>query len=149
SDLERGPESFYDGATFPRHWDTAACYEVLQYSDFGFVHQVLTFTRRPSEARTTLSARLNSYLVENLSMLKKYGPIFLNPDEYRASFASNMRAYYRFLLKSCFLIWDRNFWTYHRAALHNQHRDLNLLTVLMFVLSALITPFLDGVKRLG
>src|SRR5262245_5879467 len=43
SDVVRSREPFYDEASYPRHCDTAVCYEILRGRDLGFVHQVLTF----------------------------------------------------------------------------------------------------------
>ena len=36
--------------------DTAACFDILRDWDFGFVHQVLTFTRRHNELRSSAPA---------------------------------------------------------------------------------------------
>ena len=45
SDLVRARDPFYN-VDNPFQDDQEACYEVLRTCDFGFVHQVLTFTRR-------------------------------------------------------------------------------------------------------
>jgi glycosyltransferase involved in cell wall biosynthesis len=70
SDLIRERKEFIDDETFFMHGDTAACHEMLMGSDFGFVHQVLTFTRRHEGATDTPRAvALNSYLPAYIMLL--------------------------------------------------------------------------------
>jgi glycosyltransferase involved in cell wall biosynthesis len=113
SDLMRDRPAAFDDSRFPRHPDAAACYEVLRGADFGFVHQVLTYTRRPPEARTSFSRRVNSYLAEGLVALVTYGPTFLGPAEYRRRHRRLLRRYYAFLGDNL-LRRDGEFWNYHR-----------------------------------
>ena len=80
SDLIRKRRPFYNESHI--HADKEACFDLLQESDFGFVHQVLTFTRRHNEAETTTSKKLNTYRVGKIVILKKYGPIYLTKAEY-------------------------------------------------------------------
>jgi hypothetical protein len=104
----------FDAETFPRHSDSGACLEILGESDFGFIHQVLTYTRRPVEAQTSLSVRLNSYLAEQLVALARYGPTFLTEDEYSARYRLLLQRYHRFLAAKLLHRSDSTFWQYHR-----------------------------------
>jgi glycosyltransferase involved in cell wall biosynthesis len=117
SEMIRSRKPFYDEATYPRHWDTAACYEVLRGRDLGFVHQVLTFTRRSGAVRTGVSQRLGSSLPEHLAILKQYGPDNLAEEECRRRLRDLVRSYYRFLGASVFRRPGREFWAYHRGQL--------------------------------
>jgi glycosyltransferase involved in cell wall biosynthesis len=113
ADLMRNRPAPFDDSRFPRHPDAAACYEVLRVADFGFVHQVLTYTRRPPEARTSFSRRVNTYLAEGLVALVTYGLSFLRPAEYRRRHRRLLRQYYAFLGRNL-LRRDSEFWDYHR-----------------------------------
>ena len=113
ADVLRDRPAPFDDSRFPRHPDAAACYEVLRAADFGFVHQVLTYTRRPPEARTSFSRRVNTYLAEGLVALVTYGPAFLEPAEYRRRHRQLLTAYYAFLGRNL-LRRDPRFWDYHR-----------------------------------
>ncbi len=113
SELVRRRQPLFDDKTFPRHSDTAACYELLRDSDFGFVHQVLTYTRRSADSRTSLSKRLNSYRVEQLVALALYGPVFLKPTEYARRRRERTKRYYAFLARNLHRR-DGVFWDYHR-----------------------------------
>jgi glycosyltransferase involved in cell wall biosynthesis len=91
ADLVRKRDPFYDETNL--HADTAVCYDVLQESDFGFVHEPLTFTRLHGEAITTYTTRVGSYAPEHLRMLARYGPSFLTPTEYRRRLAAVTASY--------------------------------------------------------
>lgn len=116
SDLIRNRKAFYNEANI--HGDTEACYEVLQNSDFGFVHQVLVYSRVHNESVSSLfSGKVQSHLAGNLLNIKKYGPIYLNCEEYQQRLKLRMDEYYSFLAKSVFLLRNKEFWQYHKNAL--------------------------------
>jgi glycosyltransferase involved in cell wall biosynthesis len=117
ADQVRSREAFYDESDM--HADTAACFEVLQSSDFGFVHQVLTFTRRRAESQTTIEEERNSYLPSALRQLARYGPVYLSPAEQTAVAETVLRFYYRFLARSVLEGRGREFWAYHRQQLES------------------------------
>jgi glycosyltransferase involved in cell wall biosynthesis len=112
----QGHSSLFDESTFPRHWDGPACLELLRTTDFGFVHQVLTYTRRPPEARTSLSRRIKSYWADELVALHRYGPMFLDPDQIRQRRRYELTRYYAYLGRNL-LRRDPTFWSYHRRTL--------------------------------
>jgi glycosyltransferase involved in cell wall biosynthesis len=88
SDLVRARDPFYDrnynvGNEYPFTEDLAACCEVLRKSDLGFVHQVLTFTRRDGRSPFSKFSRLGANVPEHLNLLLKYGPVYLTKAEYQ------------------------------------------------------------------
>jgi hypothetical protein len=117
SDLIRTRKKFYNESNI--HADLEACFDILQSADFGFVHHVLTFTRRHNETLTTFSRRFNTYLIANFIVLKKYGPIYLNREEYEKRLKLKIRNYHRFLARSIFEQREKDFWDYHKRALNN------------------------------
>lgn len=95
------------------HADYEVCYRVLENHDFGYVHQVLSYTRRHNETNTTLARRLNSYMLEGLMILQHYGPVYLEEDELEEMIKWRMKRYYRFLGGSLFRKKEKEFWQYH------------------------------------
>ena len=91
SELIRRRRPFYD----TRYWhsDTEAVYWVLTQTDFGYVHQVLTFSRRQPEARSSYSGRVSTYAPENIRFLLRYGPKVLGSDEYRKQLRTELTRY--------------------------------------------------------
>jgi glycosyltransferase involved in cell wall biosynthesis len=117
SDVVRGRDPFYDAEEFPRHFDTAVCYELLKGRDMGFVHQVLTFTRRGETARLRVSRQLGSGRPEHLAILKKYGGAYLTRQEYETRYRELVRNYYHFLGRCLLRSPGPEFWSYHRQFL--------------------------------
>ena len=135
ADLIRARKEFFDESNFGIHVDTAACYEALQDTDFGFVHQVLTYTRWHNQTETTWCLDLNTYLPGQLACLRKYGPIYLDPEEYKQCLEKLHSRYDRFLIDSLSQKRDERFWDYHKKALEAVGRPLSRSRLLKTVLS--------------
>ena len=101
------------------HADKEACFDLLQHADFGFVHQVLTYSRRHSEAATSFAQRYNTYLLGNLTILTKYGSIYLSPEEYARCLQHHMQRYYLFLGQSLLWTRDKQILDYHEHGMRD------------------------------
>jgi glycosyltransferase involved in cell wall biosynthesis len=112
SDLVRNRDPFYNEANI--HSDLEVCYEILLESDFGFVHQVLTFTRTDNESTRTLAQRLNSNLASSLYHLSRFGRQYLDEAEYTRRMKELIDEYYQFLAWSVFPARGKQFWRFHR-----------------------------------
>lgn len=117
------------------HADTEVCYDILRNSDLGFVHQVLTFTRRHDEASTAFSRRMNTFLPGTLGCLLKYGPLYLNEQEYETRFRELMGSYYRFLAEGLFHRREKGFWQYHATELSKLGHPLERLRLIRAALA--------------
>jgi glycosyltransferase involved in cell wall biosynthesis len=116
ADFLRRRDPFYDESNL--HADTAACYEVLESADFGFVHQVLTFARAHRGSLThAVARRLNTFLLGHVKILLDHGPRFLTESEYAAALAQRMDAYYKFLARAVLAPGRAEMWRYHRDGL--------------------------------
>jgi glycosyltransferase involved in cell wall biosynthesis len=142
SDLIRERDVFYNTANI--HADTEVCFDLLRTSDFGFVHQVLTFTRVRPESLREMSNDLQTDLSGWLRILLTYGRSFLSPDEFDTLLRQHLASYYRFLGKSFLLRRGKKFWTYHRKQLSDSHVGYSRLRVFLglitVVLRALLNP---------
>jgi glycosyltransferase involved in cell wall biosynthesis len=118
SDRIRNRDAFYDEHIVQA--DKKVCFEILQDADFGFVHQVLTYTRRHNESITSLILdRFHTRRMGRLIYLQKYGPVFLTGAEFEGRLGHEMESYYRFLGRSLFDLRDRTFWVYHKNELQS------------------------------
>jgi len=122
SDLIRSRKAFYNESSFYAgvqniYADVEACYDVLQDADFGFVHQVLTYTRTHNESQTSIHRRLNTGILGKLAVLTKYGPVCLSSEEYEKRLEQRMQSYYAFLGSSVLQRREKEFWDYHKAGL--------------------------------
>jgi glycosyltransferase involved in cell wall biosynthesis len=130
---ERSP--YFDDPSI--HADTAACYEVLRKWDFGFVQEVLTFTRRhPDSVTDSLANRFNTYMPAHLLYALKFGPVYLSEEEYRRVLEKTTNDYYMFLGGSVFMLRGRAFWAYHKSELERLGRPLSYARLVLGCLSA-------------
>ena len=116
SDLVRSHNPFYNESNV--HADSEACFELLKGCDFGFVHQVLTFSRddRP-DSRLQASRDLNTAAGGFLHELVTYGPYYLTPEEYQEHLKATVSSYYEFLAASFLQRRNGKFWNYHKQTL--------------------------------
>ena len=113
ADVVRAHQPFYDEDVL--HADNDACMRVLQDSDFGFVHEVLTYTRRHETAISTLRVnRIGTHAPNQIALFQRWGHVFLNKDEYdRKLFV--LLLHYSAWLATNVRKWPlREFRTYHR-----------------------------------
>ncbi len=139
-DVIRRKPDFY--APERLHSDVEACYDILRDSDFGFVHQVLTFTRRHNEASTAFSRRMNSFLPGDLTCLVKYGPVYLTPEEYQKRFRQRTSEYYRFLAKGLLDRREKEFWQYHAKELASLGYPIQRLRLVRACLPIAVSEYL-------
>lgn len=125
SDLIRARAAFYNEGNL--HADTEVCYELLRETDLGFVHQVLTFTRRHNEAATTFANRTKTHVPGKLLVLLKYGDYYLDETEFEKLLGKLTRRYSRSLLKGALglrLINDQEYREYHRAIIRQLSKEI-------------------------
>lgn len=115
ADCVRARDPFYDPSDI--HADTEVCIDLLKHCDFGFVHQVLTFTRIRVGSRITLSSHMNTFAASKLQHLLSHGREVLTSEEFRCCLKRDLSAYYWYLAGSLVRGRDRSFWQYHIRAL--------------------------------
>ena len=94
-DLVRAHDPFYNESN--RYADTEACIALLRQRDFGFVHQVLAFTRQRPGSLMVMAKSTNTLLAATLFELTRYGPDFLTAEELRTCVQDRLSEYYNFL----------------------------------------------------
>lgn len=115
ADLVRGRDPFYDEADI--HADTEVCFALLKGCDFGFVHQVLSFTRVRSASLTAASTSWQTSLSSMLRLLLSHGPDYLSAEELETLLQRHVSMYYRYLGRSLLRGRNREFWQYHKNQL--------------------------------
>lgn len=124
SDLVRAQESFYPNSTAEA--DTSACYKCLRDTEFGFVHQVLSYERIHEQTISEECRSLNTYASSRLGDLIEYGPNYLTKEELDRRLADLLAEYYRFLGISAVHFRERAFWDYHKRRLSELGHPLAL-----------------------
>jgi glycosyltransferase involved in cell wall biosynthesis len=115
SEIVRARDPFYTDLTADT--DTSACFDILQNWDFGFVHQVLTYTRRHNESRTSALVRFEGRRLAKLRRRLAYGPLYLEPVEFETRRRAWVRDHYQMLARSFLELQEPAFWHYQAQEL--------------------------------
>ncbi len=116
SDLIRRNNDFYPGSN--PHADTTACYQALKDSDFGFVHQVLSYARIHPESQTTNSMKLGTINLAMIGDVLRFGPEYMSEKEQEKRLNELMDIYYAFLATNMYKqLGNREFWQHQRTEL--------------------------------
>lgn len=94
--------------------DTEACFRVLQYCDFGFVHQVLSFSRVHQKQVTCFANEYQLSTLAKLTYLQSFGAFYLSPPEQRTELARALDQFYRTQGKALLELRGSEFLRYHR-----------------------------------
>ncbi len=113
--LVRNRDPFYNESNL--HADSEVCLALLRAWDFGFVNQVLTFTRVRTGSLTSFTNDINTLLAGRLRDLVTYGKDYLAPQELKSCLNHLLSSYYDFLAKSVRRRRDKKFWDYHKMKL--------------------------------
>jgi glycosyltransferase involved in cell wall biosynthesis len=97
--------------------DIEVCLEISKDHDFGFVHQVLTFSRRDNDGILTSIRDYRPFLLNRYIALLKYGQFYLTERELKTAVKNQKKQYFNFLGKNLLWRWDKKFWDYHRQGL--------------------------------
>lgn len=136
SEIVRQRKPFYGESSL--HADTEACYEILRDWNFGFVHQVLTFSRRQNESISSSSKSFNPHLLDRLIMLKKYGTEYLTREEMQRISKLVENAYYRYLANSLLDFREQSFWDHHREGWRNIPMQIQRVKLAKYVAAELL-----------
>jgi len=115
ADLVRSHDPFFNESNL--HSDSEACLALLKTCDFGFVNQVLTFTRVREGSLLAFSQEMNTLIAGRLYDLVTYGPDCLSTEELKSCLDQNLSEYYSFLARNLLRRRDKKFWEYHKRKL--------------------------------
>ncbi len=156
SDLVLDRVPFYDEAYAP-FADAAAIFDVLAHCNFGFVHQVLTFSRRDNASIMQSLLELDSPPAFSLLMLHVFGLRYLDPEEYRVRLKWMEHTYAQLLMEGIVARRGDEFWKFHQDMLGRMgysYRSARTWVLFFWSLVAiLLSPkrvfrlFYDGVRR--
>jgi len=157
SDLVLGRTPFYDESYIPFE-DTTVIFELLRHYKFGFVHQVLTFSRRDNNSVMMSLTDLDCNVAFELWMHRDFGHDFLQPDEYRKHLDRRERQYCQLLVQNMIRLRGRKFWEFHGSMLKRMGYTLRSAHVWWLLLGTIcdavlnpktaLSDFVRGLRRL-
>ncbi len=152
SDLVRCREKFYNEQNI--HADTEACFNLLRDVDFGYVHQVLTYTRRHNATITSDCRKFDTHKVSHFFHMLKYGPAYLEDKEFTKWFKIARKRYYRSLAnnmlatinKGEFMGAVKDLWSFHKKSLADIGQSISLVRLLGSILALIYNRGLSFLK---
>jgi glycosyltransferase involved in cell wall biosynthesis len=139
--LVRNRDPFYNESNL--HADSEVCIALLRTWDFGFVNQVLTFTRVRPGSLTSFTNDINTLIAGRLYDLVTYGRDYLTPQEFDSCLDQLLSSYYDFLARSVRRGCDKKFWDYHKKKLAESGVGFDRIRLAKAVLGKLTSAMLN------
>ena len=143
SDLIRNHDPFYN-TKYLLVSDQEVCYYLLQNSNFGFVHQVLTYSRVHEHQVSTVITMHNRQIVEDLMLMQEYGPIFYSAKESQECFEQALEKYYTFLSHGIVQRKNKEYWKFHKKGFEKLNIRPNRIRLLFGTIEVLFNLMLRG-----
>lgn len=118
SELIRSRVPFYEERFAPFE-DAHACFDLLRTWKFGFVHQVLTYSRRDNASILSRILPFKILYLSRLTLLIAHGRDYLSPGEYQRCLKAAEQSYFLYLAKCACKLHrlSKDFWKFHRNGL--------------------------------
>jgi glycosyltransferase involved in cell wall biosynthesis len=146
ADLVRRRVPFYS-ETSPVE-DVDVVFELLQEVDFGFVHQVLTYTRRDNVSIMSGLKTFGVLLTTEVVAIHRYGPLLLSRTELGPRRRALLHRYYLLLGEALWRRRPRQFWEFHQQALRWCGTDLDRVRIAAYAGLALLYRVLNPLDLL-
>lgn len=112
--VRESPAFFRDGLL---HEDTEKCMEILLQQDFGFVRQILSFSRDDNASISTSVSHFRPQILDRYILVSRFAKQFLEPAEAEALVHQVRREYYSALAEEAVRLRGKNFWSYNQRGL--------------------------------
>ena len=145
SDLIRKRENVYD-VTYLQS-DYSACLDILNESDFGFVHELLSFTRRHNNSVTeTIALKYSAHMFGYLKIILDYGKFYLNDEEYLKCLNNKIHHYYVQFARNIIHYGFKETYSRHKKELESLNVNFNHLKLITYLLRESILKILKIFK---
>jgi glycosyltransferase involved in cell wall biosynthesis len=148
SQIVRSRQPFYDEQCAPFE-DGHACFEILKAWDFGFVHQVLAYSRLDNGGMSSRLWSFGAELFVHLSWLVAHGKDYLSREEFDRCLKRAQRHYFLHLAKAaCALRSEtKEFWDFHRDRMASLSYSFDWKTLARWAPRAVVEKAWDAFWR--
>jgi glycosyltransferase involved in cell wall biosynthesis len=116
--------------------DTAICIEILQTEDFGFCHQVLTYTRRNNESFMSVLRQYNFDILTRYICVKKYASQFFDNHQLKVCERNIEKVYHQAIGESVLNLLPQEFWDFQTYALEEIGENITQYQKIIWALHA-------------
>lgn len=121
--IVRNEQPFYSESLL--HEDAEKCMQVSEHWDFGFIQQLLSFSRAHNQSITGSHRLQEPFPLDRYIIVRRYARTFLDADEAAKLEQDVRRWYYGILAHQALRFRGRDFWQYHRAGLQTVGEKLD------------------------
>jgi glycosyltransferase involved in cell wall biosynthesis len=139
TEIIKSRKPFYEERHAPFE-DAHACFDVLRTWNFGFVHQVLTYSRRDNESILSRVLPFGFVSFSRFAILVVHGRAYLSPEEYDRCLRQAEKEYFLFLTSAACALRQEppEFWEFHRKGLASLDYTLSWKLMWKWIPRALI-----------
>lgn len=123
SSMVKKGEPFYDETQL--HEDTEKCMQLLKNWDFGFVHQLLSFSRADNESISSAVRNFQPNAIDRYIIVQRYASVFLDAGQAAVLKRTSKREYYGVLADAALRGRESAFWQYHIRGLKTVEETLD------------------------
>ena len=124
AELIRLKNPFYEERYAPFE-DAHACFKLLKTWNFGFVHQVLTFSRLDDKSILSRAREFGLLHLDRFLAVIVHGRDYLSEEEYARCLKASERRYFLYLSRCALRGRTREFWELHRNGLASVNYSFN------------------------
>lgn len=137
STVVRQCQTFYD-ESLPDTADFEKCLQILRHWDFGFVHQLLSFSRRDNELLIGARYPFLPFDMDRYIAVRRHAADFLEPGEATSVRWKAKQQYYWLLAEQAIRFRERAFWQYHQAGLKTVDETIDWLYLALQIVKKLL-----------
>lgn len=142
SDYVRNRTPFFNESSI-YFGDAEVCYEILKDHDFGFINQILSYTRTDNSSLSTSILDFRPTLSAKMEFLHKYAEYYLDENEYVNRYNSLLNEYYDYLGWKVFTQRKIAFWKFHESELFKVGVKINKLRLFIHAVKYFINIVLN------
>lgn len=132
ADLLQKGVPFYDESQL--HEDTDKCMEILKTWDFGFAHQVLSFSRADNDSISSAVRHLQPVALDRYILIQRHASAFLDQREASGLKSRSRSNYYRTLAQQALRFHALRFWQYHKDGLKTLGQTIHWGHLILFAM---------------
>jgi glycosyltransferase involved in cell wall biosynthesis len=146
SDIVRSKHYFFNDLSLTP--DIDVCLDILRNYNFGFINQVLTFTRIDNVSERSRMRINDTGIMRRLILLERYREMYLSKEEYKKSEYDLKRKYYNSLAAKIIINKNFNFWKFHEKELSKVGLQIHKIVLCKYMFIGVLRKLLNPMNTI-